>query len=576
MPVKELLVEQRNSKVKQLLFLFYVCLFVIVVRLYYLQIDQQQTFVDLGKRNFLRTEIIPSPRGNFLDCHGVVVASNRPIFDLYWQGSGNYVLSGEQSFVLKKIKNIIENGIFKLDRKYAALLAAERHKRQFLIKENISFSELCLVNEQCGDSPNLVILNRFVRFYPYGDVASHILGYLGRSEKYSMEGRMGLERLLHDRLKGESGYVVYVANSKGQRLGKEKEKKAIAGMDVRLTIDFELQKIAEELFEEDQAGAFILMDPEDGSIKVMASHPSFDPNLFLRTISEEEWAEKFSVNSPLINRAINAVYPPASIFKLVTYTAGLEEQKISFDDKFVCKGFITFSNRKYMCQRRWGHGELDLKSAIAYSCNIPCYLIAQKLRIDQFAEYAYRFGLGRKTNFLLSEKSGLVPTYGWKVAVKGEPWWKGETLSASLGQSYLLVTPLQIARMVGGICKGFLVKPRILEDEEVEKETLWVSDETLSFLRDAMAEAVRKGTAKIMSGLKSFKIYAKTGTAQTRSKKQESLDKSQLEHAWFVSYFYYKNNDPLVLVVLIEHAGSSRQAQKLAYKFFKEYEVVKQ
>lgn len=225
-----------------------------------------------------------------------------------------------------------------------------------------------------------------------------------------------------------------------------------------------------------------------------------------------------------------------------------------------------------MCQRRWGHGQIDLKTSIAYSCNIPCYEIAQNLKINQFAYYAYCFGLGKKTNFLLSEKNGLVPTYEWKVGVKGEPWWKGETLSASIGQSYLLVTPLQIAKMISSICTGYLVKPRILSDEDIERDELLISEYTLNILRESMSMAVEKGTAKVFNKFKNFNVHAKTGTAQTTSLKSEIVKKSQLEHAWFASYFKYKNHEPLTLIVLVENAGSSKPAQKIALNFLKSYQ----
>jgi len=527
----------------------------------------------LGERNFLRKEVLPSPRGNFLDCNNVLLAANKPVFDLYWQGSGFSCLSFEQEAVLKKLTEILglnfdQNSTFK------NIQIAEKYSRRLLLKEDMTFDELCKISEQCSQSPNLVIVNRFKRIYPHGTVACHLLGYLGRTEKFITEGRAGLEKIFQEKLKGECGYIKYVANSTGKKLEQREFKSAQAGSDIRLTLDLRMQKAAEKLFQIDQSGVIVVMDPEDGAIKVMFSYPCFDPNLFLAPITEDDWNEKFLCNSPLLNRVTSALYPPASIFKLVTFAAGLEEGQVDVDTKFTCKGFTVFGGRKYLCQRRWGHGLSDLKTLLAYSCNIPCYQIALRLKVDQFADYAFRFGLGRKTNFLLGEKVGLVPTYGWKVAFKGEPWWKGETLLASIGQSYLLVTPLQIARMISAIFSGYLIKPRILEDEDIEKEELFISESTLEFLRQSMQEAIKKGTARLLRNLTDFQVYAKTGTAQTTSLGKERVKKSQLEHAWLASYFKYKDQKPLTLIVLVENVGSSKPAQKIAYEFLKSYQDI--
>ena len=563
--------QQRNLKIKQILYGFLFFLFIVILRLFYLQIDQKDKFLNLGEKNFLRREILPSVRGNFLDCNNLLLASNKPVYDLYWQGSGFKNLDKDQKYILQKINEIFKDDII-LDSKINAIKIAEKYSRRILLKENITFDELCCVSEQCGCSSNLIIVNRFKRFYPNGKIASHLLGYLSRSEKFITQGRAGLEKMFQDKLKGESGYIKYVANSTGKKLEQKEFKRAKQGCDIKLTLDFKLQNIAENLFEQDQSGVLIVMDPQDGAIKVMLSYPNFDPNLFLDPISNDEWNEKFICNSPLLDRTTSALYPPASVFKLITFAAGLEEGEIDENTEFNCKGFTYFGGRKYVCQRRWGHGDVDLKTSIAYSCNIPCYEIAQKLKINQFAYYAYCFGLGRKTNFLLNEKSGLVTNYKWKVAIKGEPWWKGDTLAVSLGQGYLLVTPLQIARMISSICTGYLIKPRILQDEDIEIEELLITNSTLDILRESMTKAVSKGTAKLLRRLVDFEIHAKTGTAQTTSLKNEIVKKSQLEHAWFASYFKYKDQEPLTLIVLVENAGSSRPAQKIALNFLKNYQ----
>ncbi len=575
-PIKENLQVIRNRKIMQILYGFLLFIFILIVRLFYLQIDQAEKFSSLGEQNFLRTEVLSPPRGNLLDCNGVLLAANRPVFDLYWQGSGNRNFSQSQKELFKKLEAILQLDLQK-DSKINVIKTTEKYSRRVLLKADISFEELCCLCEQCSDFSNLVMTNRFKRIYPYNNLASHILGYLNRQEEnYTTIGRYGLEKIFQEELKGERGYILSIFNSKGRKLSEKEFKEAKPGNDVKLTLDRKLQAIAEQLFEPEQSGAFILIDPQDGSIKALVSFPNFDPNVFLEPIMQEEWEGKLSFNNPLLNRVTQAMYPPASIFKLVTFAAGLEEKIMDFNTEFECKGHTLFCGRKYHCIRHWGHGKLDSTLALAYSCNIPCFEIALEIKINQLADYAFRFGLGRRTGFLLPERTGLVPTYEWKAGVKGEPWWKGDTLSVSIGQSYILVTPLQMARMISSICIGYLVKPRILEQEEVEREELEISEKTLEFLRESMREVARRGSAKILGRIEDVEIYAKTGTAQTASLGKERTSKSQLEHSWLASYFFYKNEKPLTMVVLVENVGSSAPARNIAAKFLNEYKKLKE
>jgi penicillin-binding protein 2 len=314
------------------------------------------------------------------------------------------------------------------------------------------------------------------------------------------------------------------------------------------------------------------MEPETGAIRAMASFPAFDPNFFLNSITPEQWQEQMTTHNPLLNRICSAEYPPASVFKVVTFAAGLEEGIVDSQTNVSCKGYVHFHGRNYYCIKHSGHGRLSLKDAFAKSCNIQCFEIAKKIKIDTLADYACRFGLGQKTNFLLPEKSGLVPTSLWKKAIKQEPWWKGETLSASIGQSYLLATPLQIARLTSAIFTGYLVKPRILEIEPIEREKLLIAETTRAFLQNAMKEAVNSGTGWRLRYFKNVDLYVKTGTAQTCALNREKTSRRQLEHAWLIGHFSYKGSKPLSLVVLIENMGSSAPAIMATKKFIEGYQ----
>lgn len=574
-PLQHVLYNRRSRKIRIIFIFSMFFLSIIAVRLFYLQIFKSRQLVQLGQKNFLRTEIIPSLRGNLLDRNGKLLATNVPVFDLYWQGSGNPELSSSQYDFLTKVKSILGVDIIS-DEKEVEIDSAERYSRQILIKKSLSDVELYKICEQCAESSNVFVARHFTRTYPNGTLASHVVGYLRGTDSYGrVKGLYGLEWKFQDNLQGEYGYIKHIVNATGKRLSSTESRSAIAGNNIKLTLDLTLQSIVEALFSPGQAGAFVIMDPENGDILAMHSYPNFDPNAFLGPISQQKWQEQFCVDNPLLNRAIHATYPPASLFKLVTFIAGLEEKVIKQDSTFVCNGYTEFCGGRYNCLCRTGHGPLSARRALEVSCNIPCYEMAKKMSVDQFAAYATRLGLGQPTGFLFPDKKGIVPTSAWKQCVLGERWWGGETLSVSIGQSYLLVTPLQVARMVAGICSGYLVKPRILVDEEVVRSPLYISNETLAFLRDVMREVVLCGTARCLSWVRDFTASAKTGTAQTISlKRQKCGTKMQLEHAWLGGFFSYKGGKPLAIAVLVENCGSSRYAVQLVKNFFTIYKRV--
>lgn len=576
---KQVISKVRGNKVLYLLYGFWLFVFIIIIRLFYLQIDQKGFFLNLGERNFIRTEIIPPLRGDVFDCHAVLLAANRPVFDLYWHGKGDVkwiqdtpvlatlfsILGFDSSYAQVATKDKLSDGASD----YKTLITyAEKYSRRVLIKQDVTFSAICRLNEQCAyNGGRLIVANRFERFYPHRTLASHVLGYLSKSDQ---RGCSGIEQCFEPALQGTMGYNLSVMNATGRILQQTVGREATAGADVTLTLDSELQRIAESLFPPDSAGSFILMDPTTGALRVLSSMPAFDPNLFLKPITTDDWG-RLMVNNPLMNRATCATYPPASIFKLVTFTAALEDGLMTQDTEIVCNGSVSFCGRPYHCKCRTGHGKLTPKQALACSCNIPCYNIGKKLNIDRLSLYAQRFGLGQKTNFVLPEKRGLLPSTAWKKRALGERWWRGETLSVSIGQGYLLTTPIQIARMLGGVCTGNLVKPRLLEHELQEKTKLEISPSTLQFLRGSLKEAVASGTSKRLAWLKDFDLSAKTGTAQTCSLSQEQRYKHLFEHAWFAGYFSYKGSTPLVMVLFIENVGSSNVAVQMAATFLKAY-----
>jgi penicillin-binding protein 2 len=559
-----------NIKIYQ----FGICALIVLalfsMRLFYLQINLGSYFVSRCKKNFMRVENTRPLRGNILDCNGELLATNRPVINLYWCGSGNNSLSSTQLTMLDQLGIILETNLKEDRDTIIALSHNERHKKNSIIATDISMDQLSKIEEQFPGHENLSLKTEFERFYPHAHSASHVLGYLGCEIDQELFGRMGLEKTLQETLRGQDGTVIHTINSVGRNMMDVELEKARAGEDVRITIDIALQKIAEDVFPKDEAGTFILMDPSSGDIKALVSYPSFDPSLFLHPISSDEW-NTLQEKRPFLNRAFGASYPIGSIFKLATVAAALDRGMVNEEDSFFCRGYYEFAGRQYRCNCKQGHGRLSTLQAVARSCNILFYEIGRKIDIDVLADYGARFGLGRSTNSLFPEKTGLVPSRRWKSETKGERWWPGETLSAAIGQSFFLATPIQIARMISSIFTGYLVRPRILFSEEIISEPLNINAHTRDFLQRSMRATVQQGTGQSTNRLKDITIYAKTSTAQTSSLEKRDLGKEYLEHGWFVSYFSYKNYQPLTLIILVENAGSSSVATAIAKNFLIHY-----
>jgi penicillin-binding protein 2 len=556
-----------NHKIRHVMIMISMSMLLLIMRLFYLQIHQMKTFVLLGEKNYTRIEKIASTRGNILDVHGQLLATNRPVTDLYWQGTNNLTLTPHHHTTIAALQTILgDHLLITVDQ--VSLRRTEKQGTQLLLARDLTLEQLSKIAE-LSHCPNLTLTTRFKRHYPHGSLASHLVGYLGHLYDDPI-GKMGLEKVLEENLKGKEGEVLKIINSLGKKLTEKELKQPLSGEDIRTTIDLNIQRLAEQLFPPDYAGSFIIMDPKNGALRALVSRPDFDPTIFLSPLDPVQW-HTLQEKKAFLNRAFNACYPPASIFKLVSTSAGLEKGIIDQDTMIHCKGFYTFGDHNHWCHQHNGHGTLSVQKALALSCNILFFHIGKHVAIDTLANYAHRFGLGQKTNIIFPEHEGVVPTSHWKLITKKERWWPGETLSAAIGQSFLLVTPIQIARMIASIFEGYLVTPRLLEQEKIEKRPLLISRTTLEFLRQSMRSVVSIGTGVSVSHIRDIEVHAKTGTAQTSSLALRNLDDKYLEHAWFVAHFRYKNHDPLILVILIEHVGSSRVATAVAKSFLLEY-----
>lgn len=538
------------------------------IYVFYLQIIKYNYFFEKSCLNFTRYKNINGLRGSILDRNGIPIVTTSPILKLIWNNRPKKLSVDDEKILfflkeylkidfLEKIKNNTEDKI--------------------LLINDLNFEQLSLILECFPNSNRILIETSSKRNYKYNTLACHTIGYINFIEN---SGKTGLEKIFNKNLEGKIGTEKLIVNSIGSVLLSEIINKAEEGEDVITTLDLEMQKSLERSIPEDFFGSGVIINPENGAILAIVSSPRFDPNIFLSSIDNKTW-NNFLENKTLLNRCFLATYPPGSIFKLVCMTAMLEEGLINEKTSWFCSGGVDFKDRCYHCDYRLGHGPIDIKNTISKSCNTPFFLASiSNLTIDLIYKYATIFGFGKPTGSCFNELNGLVPNKQWKKSIKNEKWYKGETLSVSIGQGATIVTPIQIARLIGGIMTGYLVKPRILEDEDILKNKLNIRFETLNIIKEGMNLSTKEGSNRILKSLKNWEIFAKTGTAQVRMlppkdnklKKDELKIKKYQHHGLMACYAKNKKCEPFVLVIVIENVGSSRVAVSCAKEFFKDYE----
>jgi len=571
----------------------------LILRLWYLQVIKSDELKLQAENNRIRMVPLKAYRGKIFDRNGREIINNRPSFNLSiipeYIKDLDRILSLIASRVkvdTEKIKRDIKNDFTPF--------------QSIIIKKDISRDEVAFIEEHSLDLPGVFLEIEPMRDYLYGDTGSHIFGYLGEITKTQLEGlkvsdyrlgdfigQYGVEKRYESILKGKRGSKYVEVDAVGRELKVFKQVDPDFGYNLYLTIDIEIQKEAERLFE-GKNGAVVAIDPRDGSILAMVSKPSFDPNMFAGGVPKEYWSNIINdAYKPLQNRAIQGQYPPGSVFKIVTAAAGHEESVITADTTIDCPGYFILGKKSYRCWRKGGHGRMNLRNAIIQSCDVYFYTVGFRLGIDRLSRYAFGFGLGSPTDIdIEGEKAGLIPTEEWKESAKGETWIPGETISASIGQGFNLVTPIQMANMMAAVANGgTLYKPKIIfgaeaadkkliEDEDSKiKGRLLVSQKTLDIIKDALHGVVSdpRGTGRA-SSIKGIEVAGKTGTAQV-IRMAEMEDKNNDEeipyefrdHAWFVAFAPYEN--PMIaVVVLVEHGGhGGSAAAPIAGKLIKSY-----
>jgi len=561
-----------------------VAFFVIFVHLWYLQVIRGSELRRLSENNRIRIRENPADRGMLLDRKGRVLAHNRPSFEVSVIPEDLKV----NPEVLTKVGAMLDMDQEEIQNR----LQSQKRRPPFKpvkIKSDIDWNELALLEFHRVHLPGLLVDVRPRRTYNYGDLASHLIGYLGevdesdlkqpRDSPYRMGaliGKYGIEYRWESDLKGVDGGRQIEVDALGREIKPLRSVEPSPGNNVILTIDLELQKAAEEAFQ-DKSGSLIAMDPRNGRILAMVSKPSFDANLFARIILPEEWKSLMeNPRHPLQNRGIQGQYPPGSVFKIITAIAGVEAGIITPNTQMTCTGTYPYGNRDFRCWKERGHGTLSLHRAIVESCDIYFYQVGLKAGVDLIAHYANEFGLGQTTGiYLPHEKPGIVPSTSWKKERSGVPWYSGETLSLAVGQGYLNTTPLQLLTLISAIANGgTLYLPQVVERVEdiygavlkqyppSEKRRVDVSEETLRIIREALMGAVNEphGTGWACA-LKDVRVAGKTGTAQVIRMapdfKKGDMDRMPLkfrDHAWFVAYAPVEN-PAISIAVLVEHGG---------------------
>ncbi|MBI4686874.1 MAG: penicillin-binding protein 2 [Nitrospirae bacterium] len=482
---------------------------VLLLRLWYLQVLNIEKYRNIAERNRLRIIKVPAPRGIIYDRNNKALVKNIPSFDISLDTKdlpndpaalseiGSLVgLTGEE--VAEKLKH-----------------ASSKPFEPVKLKENAAWEEVARVEARRIDFPGLEVNVEVSREYLYGETASHLIGYLGKlTEKQEKNaeykdvpknafiGQWGIEKIYDKTLRGTAGEKAIEVDAIGREIRVIGETEAVKGKDLKLTIDIDLQLRAEETLN-DRAGAVVAVDPNTGDILVLVSKPSFDPNHFSRGIQSEYWNELINdPKKPMLNRALQSQYPPGSTFKIITAIAGIESGAITDTTGAVCRGGTQLGNHFFRCWKEKGHGHVTLHKALVESCDVYFYELGKRVGVDKIAEYALMFGLGGPVGMdLIKERAGIIPSTQWKYKTKSQPWFMGETLSVAIGQGYVSVTPVQMARLISAVANGGkLYRLNLLNDAgnspKVVSEVK-IKPETLALIKDALKGVVMEpgGTA---------------------------------------------------------------------------------
>jgi penicillin-binding protein 2 len=564
---------------------------VLALRLWFLQILGTDYYRELSERNRIRYVAIQAPRGAIFDRHGVLLVDNRPAFTV--SALRQEVHDRQQLF--SNLAKLLDIDADQLEERWRKGQGLPRYRPLPLV-EDVGRQAMEMVQENSIDLPGILVEVKPFRAYPFGDMAAHLFGYLGevtedelRQPEFSghrsgeVIGKTALERAYESRLQGAMGQKRIEVNVRGRELRQVTTRNPLPGDQLYLTIDSALQKAAEDALA-DNAGSVVAMDVNTGEVLALVSRPNFDPAWFARGITSEEWQDlSNNPRHPMTNKALRGQYPPASTFKMVVALAALEAGTATPATKVSCFGSMKLSRSyEFRCWKKGGHGSVDLHKAIKESCDVWFYRIGLETGIDQIASVAKRLGLGTQTGFPFgAERPGLIPTRAWKKQRFGTSWYDGETVISSIGQGFVLTTPIQLATMAAALANGGTVwKPQVVQKIiDLEGETEWLLEpekssqtawpaEHLTSIRKAMESVVNDvGGTAWRSRLDKVRFAGKTGTAQVIRKKsddEEEVEEEEIpyqyrDHALFVAYAPVENPQ-IAVAVVVEHGGHGSSA----------------
>lgn len=535
-----------------------------------LQVIHGEEYRERAFRNSLRREALPAQRGQIADREGRILAETVPVYELWWDPAHSRDVEETLAFVDGLLRGEVDR-------------TAERWRPQpgrRLVAEDLGLDQVARVEARWSEYPDLRIEVGPRRLYRQGANAGHLTGYLGDptqkdlSERPDLRGtdrigRTGLERIYDGSLRGEPGRREVVVDSRGRPREEQSRLSPRIGERLNLAVDLELQQLARDLLAE-RVGAVVALDPRDGEVLALVSTPSYDPNVFSRRLNAEAWKALITApHNPLQNRPVQSAYSPGSVFKIVTAAALLGEAIVNPAATEYCAGSTVMYGRRTRCWKRGGHGWVNLRTAIRESCDVYFYHQAPKLDIDVLADYARRFGLGEPTGIdLPGEAAGLVPSREWKRKARSEPWYPGETVSAVIGQGPVLVTAMQMARMMAVVANGgSLVEPHLVSVVAGQRKQSDINPRHLDLIGNALAEVVADGTGRSARS-EVVQIAGKTATVQVVEQvtwtTNEELPVEHRDHSWFASYAPVEDPE-LVVVAFVEHGGAgSRSAAPIA------------
>ncbi|MGL4236126.1 penicillin-binding protein 2 [Tabrizicola sp.] len=563
---------------------------VLGARMRYLQVDQADEFRLLAEENRINIRLIPPERGLIQDRNGKLIAANEQNYRVVITREA----AGDVELIMRRLATIIPMTAEELQQAIEEVNSLSAFV-PVTVAERLSWDDFSKVAVNAPALPGVIPEVGQSRRYPLDFDFAHVVGYVGPVSEKDLEeleapdpllkipkfqiGKIGVEKWMEDTLRGEAGTKRIEVNSAGRVMRELEREEGNPGTDIRLTIDADVQNFAQARLGEESAAA-IVIDVTNGDLICIASSPSFDPNLFVRGISHSDYnALTENDHRPLANKTVSGAYPPGSTFKMVTALAALGAGVANADTKVSCPGHIVFGERRFHCWKRAGHGTVRLTRSLSESCDVFYYEMAQEVGIDKIAEMGRKLGLGQRFDIPMSAVTeGVMPNKQWKLERYKQDWRIGDTINASIGQGYVLTSPLQLAVMTARIASGRAVTPRLvrmIRNQELpvpEAPPLDIPPEHLAAVRFGMHEVVNgeRGTAKSSRVVDPTMVMAgKTGTSQVRNITKaereagvianEDLPWNRRDHALFVGYAPY-DAPRYAVAVVVEHGGGGSVA----------------